>query len=445
LFYGKAGLAVMHEKISIARNFGDGFFPFGTQVDTNATRGGWTAGFGVEQAIAPAWSWKFQYDFQRFSGVSAGTPATLRDPILGIFAFPVAANSTTVQQDFHTFKIGLNYKFGGDPWATWPVGGAAPAFPVKAAPMLAAWAPGWEFEGGGRYWYSFGRFQKNVGLFTTTPGPTDTNISRLTYDDMRTRNGELFGRVDSPYKIFVKGLIGGGNVVSGKMNDEDWFADGFGLIPYSNTNSSPVKGNTSYATADIGFTWLRGPTYKSGFFVGYNEFHEKMRAYGCVQTAGPLTCIPSIPNVGGAIITENDHWRSVRIGSGGEISLGPVRLSAEAAYLPYVQFKGEDNHFFGNSGILAEIFPETGRGRGVQFEALATYDVTENFSVGMGGRYWAMWTTSGEVNCSFGARGLCPGAPTRPQNFKAATEQAGLLIQASYKFGMPTGPVVARY
>jgi opacity protein-like surface antigen/outer membrane protease len=456
LFYGKGGLAVMHEDIDIVRNNNAFFAPVGVDVGTSATRAGWTAGVGVEQAIAPAWSWKFEYDYQRFSSADATTPTTAN--IISFFPIPlgfvvtVPPRTTSVVQDFHTFKIGLNYKWGADPWATFPVGGPAPAFPTKAPPIVAAWAPGWEFEGGARYWYAFGRYQKNIGLFTTDPSPTDTNVSRLTYDNMRTRNGELFGRIDSPYKVFVKGFVGGGDVVSGKMNDEDWLlffnpavAPGFGQ--YSLTNSSPVDGDTRYATVDLGYTWLRGPTYKSGVFVGYNYFREKMNAFGCVEVGGPLTCIPSIPNTGSPIITEDDTWRSLRIGSGGEISLGPVRLSAEAAYLPYVRFRGEDNHFFGNTGTLAEVFAETGRGRGVQFEAMATYDVTEYFSVGMGGRYWAMWTRTGEVNCTFGAGGLCGVTPTPLQNFKAATEQAGLLIQGSFKFGVPSAavPVAGRY
>ena len=33
-------------------------------------------------------------------------------------------------------------------------------------------------------------------------------VSRLTYADMQTNSGELFGRVDSPWRVFVKGFIG---------------------------------------------------------------------------------------------------------------------------------------------------------------------------------------------------------------------------------------------
>lgn len=50
-----------------------------------------------------------------------------------------------------------------------------------------------------------------------------------------------------------------------------------------------------------------------------------------------------------------------------------------------------------------------------------SYYLTDQFSVGVGGRYWAMWTTEGETS---GFKG---------DAFKA--EQAALLLQASYKFG----------
>jgi hypothetical protein len=204
------------------------------------------------------------------------------------------------------------------------------------------------------------------------------------------------------------------------------------------TRATSITGNTRYGTIDVGYAWLKGPAFKSGVFVGYNYFHEKMNTFGCVELAGPLTCIPPRPT-SVLNITESDSWSSLRIGAGGEILFGPVRLSAEAAYLPYVRFEGEDNHFVPDIGApLDAVFPSWGHGRGVQFEALVSYDIMPNLSIGVGGRYWAMWTTS-EMNQTFCAPlegKSCPATPTPPQHFKDVTEQAGLLVQASYKFGV---------
>jgi hypothetical protein len=201
------------------------------------------------------------------------------------------------------------------------------------------------------------------------------------------------------------------------------------------------EGAVACRHSDRGYGRHRAGT--GGRFVGYNYLHQKMKAFGCVELAAPLVCSGFVndPQRPTTIlnITESDTWHSLRIGAGGEILIGPVRLSAEAAYLPYVRFQGEDNHFLPDTGALDGVFPEWGHGRGVQLEAFATYNVTANFSVGVGGRYWAMWTTSAEMN-----KTCCGSGPTPPQHFKAATEQAGLLIQASYKFGV-FAPVVSKY
>src|SRR6266567_3357846 len=89
---------------------------------------------------------------------------------------------------------------------------------------------------------------------------------------MPTNAGEFFGRVDTPWNLFMKGYIGGGSTWSGHMNDEDFgvplpvlVPPGPGIIyaPYSNTVSGIVTGNISYGVIDGGYDLLRGPGYKS--------------------------------------------------------------------------------------------------------------------------------------------------------------------------------------
>lgn len=60
-----------------------------------------------------------------------------------------------------------------------------------------------------------------------------------------------------------------------------------------------------------------------------------------------------------------------------------------------VWFNWLDQQFFGNTGVLAAISPATRKGTGVQLEAMLCYYVTPQWSIGVGGRYWAMWTSSG--------------------------------------------------
>ncbi len=91
-----------------------------------------------------------------------------------------------------------------------------------------------------------------------------------------------------------------------------------------------------------------------------------------------------------------------------------------------MKFKGTDDH------ILRDLVsPEDGKGIGVQLEAMLSYAVTDAFSLGVGGRYWSMWTTSGDTN--FGGTGdIIP--------MRYAFEQAHLLVQGSYRFGASASP-----
>lgn len=73
----------------------------------------------------------------------------------------------------------------------------------------------------------------------------------------------------------------------------------------------------------------------------------------------------------------------------------------------------------------------TGGFAGAQIEAMLSYDVTERLSLGIGARYWAMWTTDASMTRSFDASG--PVTPLR-QHLKIETERAGIFGQALYRF-----------
>ena len=160
-------------------------------------------------------------------------------------------------------------------------------------------------------------------------------------------------------------------------------------------------------------------------FVGYNDYTENKSANGCTQIANPASdCVPALPT-SVLVITENDRWQSLRVGVNAEAMLtNDFKLSADVAYLPYVKFTGVDNHVL--RGIVS---PENGTGQGVQLESILSYYVTPAFSIGVGGRYWAMWSTNATTN--FG------GAPCPCQTLPVKTERYGTFLQAAYKFGSP--------
>ncbi|MDP1908658.1 MAG: porin family protein, partial [Hyphomicrobium sp.] len=71
------------------------------------------------------------------------------------------------------------------------------------------------------------------------------------------------------------------------------------------------------------------------------------------------------------------------------------------------------------------LSPEQGNATGAQLEVTLAYAVTDQLSIGVGARYWAMWTSDGTVD--FGGTGTI--VPMR-----YSVEQAALLVQGSYTF-----------
>ncbi|MGA9301607.1 MAG: outer membrane beta-barrel protein [Bradyrhizobium sp.] len=418
LLYVKGGLAWLDEGIDITTN---GTLPY-SPTSLDGMRWGWTVGAGIERALTPAWSLRLEYDYANFGDVSMATPASFFQvaPPSPFGYVATAGGTTSVSQSLQTVKVGLNYKFGQDIDARWqPSESDYHLRGTTDTPFI----PEAQVEVGGRVWYSSGRFQKDLSTAQsqTMPGLL---VSRLTYDTTAA-TGELFGRIDTASNIFVKGFVGGGKILSGAMHDEDWAAFN-AQVPYSNTQSS-VAGDLAYGTFDVGYSLFHGPSTNVGGFIGFNYFAENKSAYGCSQIANPFSdCVPALSSstLG---ITEDDKWYSLRIGVNGVVTLADrLKLTADAAYLPYVAFRGTDDHLL-RTDVSNTISPETGAGQGVQIEAILSYAFSDAFSLGAGGRYWAMWAASANTN-AFGTACPCQGLPV-------STERYGGFLQASYKFG----------
>jgi opacity protein-like surface antigen len=406
LYFLKAGGAVLHNRIDATTNFGFGVFPIRT-VGTTATSLGWTIGAGVERAVTPAWSVKLEYDYLDFADASFTTRRGFLTTPGGIFTVVPSAN-VGVDQSVHMVKLGLNYRFGADPIAKW-----------RDPPTTTA-VSGWAFETAARYWVSSGRFQKDLPAFTNSK---TSLISRLTYDGLSAQSGEAFGRLDSPWQFFLKGFAGLGRVDGGKLHDEDWglFPTGAPFTSYSNTVSNLTDTKLHYGVIDAGYDFLTTPDFKLGGFIGYTKIHEQYAANDCRQIASPSAGICTPPITGVPVITETDTWSSLRLGLAAEFWLLPqLKLVADAAYLPNVSFKGVDNHW-----LRQLVIDENGRGQGTQLEAILSYYITPNFSVGAGARYWAMWTRTGADAFN--------GVPIRrPDTYRY--ERYGMLLQAAYNF-----------
>ena len=106
LFYVTGGLAVGDNKFSQSSFFPN--CPCGVAGTASGTKVGWTAGGGVEYAIAPAWSMKLEY-----LHVDLGTQSFADN--LGAFGFPQASFTHSERLTEEIVRLGLNYRIGGGP------------------------------------------------------------------------------------------------------------------------------------------------------------------------------------------------------------------------------------------------------------------------------------------------------------------------------------------
>jgi hypothetical protein len=253
---------------------------------------------------------------------------------------------------------------------------------------------------------------------------------------MGTNGGEAFGRIDTPENVMLKGFMGLGKGDQGHIVDEDWgtaIKNNVGTITEIDAYQATESATTTkihYLTLDLGYDWLRGPGYKVASYVGYNYFQYAKKAFGCtsLQFAPARVCNPAAPPRQ-LFLQEDDSWNSWRLGTSAEIRLAPrLKLSGDVAYLPLVHYSGIDNHRLRTDGPTTRS-PMWGHGTGVQVEGVLAYDVTSEFSLGRGARYWAMQVPNGTTN--FFSQGTF-------YNQRYAAEQTALFAQGSYKFVGPS-------
>jgi opacity protein-like surface antigen len=417
LLYGKVGVAFEHNNVDVTVNRNQGNHELYSSTEYGAW--GWTGGGGLEYALTPAWSLSVEYDYLGFGSHDFATPYVLGNPLLGHPVGPIASLSDAVQE----FKLGINYKLGADPVAR-PTGGLADMALAPKAFLLPV--SGWEIEAGSRYMFSSGRAQWDVGANVIS--------SRLTWYDLLTNSGELYGRIDSPWNVSVSGFIGTGDTFSGKQNDEDFGESA--ARRYQNTFSTNT-GHIGYAVIDLGYDAFRTAGYTISPFIGYTRFNEYIFKYGCVQIANPLSnCVaaPTPPLSSFELIgLEDMTWQAMRLGISGQVKLTDrLKLEADVAGLTAVNYSWMDDHLA--AGIVHNMY---GAGAGVQTQAVLSYDVTDRLNVGIGARYWDIWSYRGVFQNITAASTSAPG-PNRN-----AIDLAGVFAQLGYRF-VPGDPAPAK-
>jgi hypothetical protein len=255
---------------------------------------------------------------------------------------------------------------------------------------------------------------------------------------MQGHSGEGFARVDHlPTGLFVKGLIGGGVLKGGDMDDLDFIID---QINFSNTTSRIDGDNMRYAMIDVGYAYeVPEAGVKLGGFVGYHYWREKMTAYGLMCN----TISPGFVNLAcpaGAVILPSSTpvdifettWQGIRVGAEARVQVTDRwSISGEAAWVPYAWMSNADSHLLRQSpadlGPAPNILTRGWRGMGGEVEAFVNYQVLPHFELGVGARYWGLFTQAGTVE--FGPT-FGPDYPLT----KWSTQRYGLLLQGKASF-----------
>lgn len=414
LFYLKAGPAWMHSFATINDN---GIKPIENVTSSQKTYSVWgeMVGIGIERALSPAWTVAIDYGFLHFNSPKIDIPISVELDTEKSFS-TIEGARTNINHSFQLLSLGINYKIGEDPFASWERS-------KNDSTSQDRLNNGWQFEVGTRYWFSNGRYQKDL-TFSDSVSLQNNLVSRLTYQTSGNAN-ELFGYLESPLHVFTQAYVGvGNNEINGKLNDEDWIV----LLPLYTNTLSQVSGAIHYATIDLGYNFLSQSSNKLGILFGYNYYKEDKNAYGCEQIASPFgPCAgESVPN-NVLAITENSRWQSMRLGLMSEIDLIPrIKLKSEVAYLPYVQYRGLDIHQL-REDVPDKNSQEFGQGTGVQAQSVLSCLVGRGINVGAGARYWAMWTTHQAFTEIFGQSCPCPVLPSK-------TERYGGFLQLSYQY-----------
>ncbi len=414
LFYATGGLAVTDVNDDFALTSGNaGNCCDFKQVGRNDSfiQAGYAVGGGIETAITDRLSVKAEYLHVNFDRTYASTTSTNHPA-------QVITQSADLRADIA--RVGFNYRLGGVDTPVYAYAGSPMAnAPIWAWPAINT--SDWEFNAGSRTWFSSG----TVGAPNPLLLASQALASRLIFN-LDAVSGETYARVDHSSGLFVKGYLGAGGIINGNLHDEDFPVGG----AYSNTLSS-AAGSLGYATIDLGYTFLRSAGAKVGAFVGYNYYTQHANTYSCVQLAGSSTCAPASPGQPNNLyVAEDDHFNSLRVGLSSEAMLTDrLKFTADAAYVPWTDFSGLDDHNY-RQNLISEA---ASTGDGVMLEAVLSYDITANWNVGVGGRYWAWNTRTGTA--TFDYLGL---APDSAQPARYTTERYGAFVQMGYHWGDTT-------
>lgn len=230
-----------------------------------------------------------------------------------------------------------------------------------------------------RYWYSQSRSDLDNSSFL------GTGFDLSSTDNVKSHTAELVGTLeDTTTNAFVRGYVGLGRNVSGE-------ADYLGVEMDQKDNTT-----LSYVVVDGGWQVARfaGGHARLKGFAGYQYLSDDLSMRYNSRT-----------------YEQSRDWHALRVGLGAEGDIGQrAGWSVDVAGVPWAHNKVESW--------------ESNWAYGLEADAMLTANLTQNWQVGVGGRYW--WLKS-----NFDRRYVVTGEKVVfDQNY----HRYGLLLESSYKF-----------
>ncbi len=300
--------------------------------------------------------------------------------------------------------------------------GTVSSYAADYPDLRPAYEPAWQtgdnsirFEGGVRYWMSWGRQDASF----------DTAIGEVSVDvDDQTHIGELHGRIDDLYtNTYLKAQGGLGLNTSGTYT-----------ISPSSAGAIGLRSMIGYAGADYG--WMPVGSMADGFalgaFAGYAYWKDAPDiGQGRIVTGFDLLGNP----VAFAEARDDFDVHALRLGIRGTAEFDMFDLQAEVAYVPYAHVTGVlggtgDAGFNTGLGTVYESAPTTltGRGHGVMAEGMVGFRPTENLALRVGGRAWYV---EGDLEATMNVY----GAPSMTvQSTMASVFRYGALFELTGRF-----------
>jgi len=209
----------------------------------------------------------------------------------------------------------------------------------------------------------------------------DTRVNGV---DLVEVNGITSAAVEVDYRLedktqtyFIKSVVGGGGNYDGQFN--------FPGLPSENLEASYF----GYLSMDAGWNAVRTRHLTLSPFVGYQLLYDRFEAGIGNRTT----------------LFQKTHWHGLRLGA-----------AAKGQITERLGWHGELNAIPYAYNETVDI--DSDSGYGFQGQAFLTYDVSSNWSIGLGGRHWWMKAT---------------GRDNDTEN-EIAYRRTGALVEGTYHF-----------